>query len=455
MNISPGAVTIYKGTKVGNIIPLSDLLAVDNEYLDNPPLPTSDLPNIDLMKSSLSADQQQKLSTLLHQYKDVFATDEQPLGLTSTVKHNIYTEGPPICQPVHRQPVALQDTIDREVEKMLQQEVIQEYFSPWSSPVVMVKKKDGTWHFCVDYCKLNDATHHDAYHLPRIDVTLDSLAGSTLFTTLDLASEYRQVEVNPEHKEKTAFSTSRGHFEFNVIPLGLTNSPATFHRLMECTLEGLSGLHCLIYLDVFSANFDDHLTRLSAVFDRLRTAGLMLKPTKCSFAQTHVCYLGHNISSDGIEPDKAQLSAITTYPTPHNHKEVKQFIGLSNYYRCFIRGYAEITKPLHQLQCKGSKVFNWTNEYDKSFNILKIKLTSPPILAFPRFTIPFVVATDASNHAIGGILSQLQNGQERVIAYWSRQLQKAEKNYSTTEREALAVVGAVKEFYPYLYRFHH
>ena len=208
MNISPGAVTIYKGTKVGNITPLSDLLAVDNEYLDHPPPPTSDLPNIDLTKSGLSADQQQKLSTLLHQYKDVFATDEQPLGRTSTVKHNIYTEGPPIRQPVRRQPVALQDTIDREVEKMLQQEVIQESFSPWSSPVVMVKKKDGTWRFCVDYRKLNDATHHDAYPLPRIDVTLDSLAGSILFTTLDLASGYWQVEVNPEHKEKTAFSTS-------------------------------------------------------------------------------------------------------------------------------------------------------------------------------------------------------------------------------------------------------
>ena len=179
-----------------------------------------------------------------------------------------------------------------------------------------------------------------------------------------------------------------------------------------------------------------------------------MKPAKCSFAQSHACYLGHNISSDGIEPDKAKLSAVTTYPTPRNHKEVKQFIGLSNYYRRFISCYAEIAEPLHQLLCKSSKGFNWTTEFDKSFNILKTKLTSPLILAFPRFMIPFIVATDASNHTIGGILSQVQDGQERVIAYWSRQLQKAERNYSTIEREALAVVGAVKEFYLYLYGFH-
>ena len=302
--------------------------------------------------------------------------------------------------------------------------------------------------FCINYCKLSDVTHHDAYPLARIHVTLDSLASSVLFTTLDLASGYWQVEVNPEQKEKPAFSTSRGYFEFNVMPVGLTNAPETFQRLMECTLAGLSGLHCLIYLDdiMFSANFVDHLTCLSAVLDRLKTAGLKLKPAKCSFAQSHVCYLGNYISSNGIEPDKAKLSAVTTYPTPCNHKEIKQFIGLSSYHRRFISCYAEIAQPLHWLFCKNSKVFNWTTECDKSFNILKTKLTLPPILAFPRFTIPFIVATDASNYGIGGILSQVQDGQERVIAYWSQQLQKAERNYSTIECEALAVVGAVKEF---------
>jgi len=182
-------------------------------------------------------------------------------------------------------------------------------------------------------------------------------------------------------------------------------------------------------------------------------AGLRLRPEKCHFAKTHVTYLGHIISRKGISPDRAKLTAVANYPAPQNNKEVKQFIGLSNYYRRFIPSYAAIAEPLHRLLCKSSKAFHWTPECDNSFNTLKTKLTTPPVLAFSQFEMPFIVATDASDHAIGGVLSQLQDGQEKVIAYWSRQLQKAERNYSTIEREALAVVGAVKEFYPYLYGF--
>ena len=463
MNSSPTAATIYKGTKVGIATLLSELLMVDaiEQSSMSQPAPNVDLtesmsqfdPNVDFTDSDLSTDQQRELLALLHQYRDLFAIKDQPLGHTSAVKHTIYTEGPPIRQPVRRQPLVLQDAIDEEVQKMLQQGIIHQSFSPWSSPVVMVRKKDGSWRFCVDYRKLNNVTHHDAYPLPRIDTTLDSLAGSKLFTTLDLASGYWQVEVDPKHKEKTAFSTSRGHFEFNVMPFGLTNAPATFQRLMECTLAGLSGMHCLIYLDdiiVFSANFADHLTRLSSVFDRLRVVGLKLKPEKCHFAKAHVTYLGHVISNEGITPDKAKIASVANYPTPQNSKEVKQFIGLSNYYRRFIPSYAAIAEPLHWLLHKNNKVFAWTAECDTSFNILKTKLTTPPVLTFPQFKEPFIVATDASDHAIGGVLSQIQDGQEKVVAYWSRQLQKAEKNYSTG---ALAVVSAVKEFYPYLYGF--
>ena len=333
---------------------------------------------------------------------------------------------------------------------MLQQGIIQQSFSPW---VVMVWKKDGSWQFCVDYRKLNNVTHQDAYPLPCIDVTLDSLAGSTLFATLDLAFGYWQVEVDAEHKEKTAFSTSKGHFEFNVIPFGLTNAPATFQRLMECTMAGLCGMHCLDDMFMFSANFNDHLIRLSSVFNRLRAAGLKLKPEKCHFAKTHVTYLGHVISREGITPDKAKVASVANYPTPQNSKVVKHFIGLSNYYCRFVLFYTTIAEPLHQLLRKSNKAYVWTAECNTSFHILKTKLTTPPVLAFPQFEIPFIIATDASNHVIGGVLSQIQDGQEKVIAYWSRQLQKPERNYSTIEQEALAVVSAVKEFYPYLYGF--
>ena len=170
-----------------------------------------------------------------------------------------------------RLPVALKDVVDSQVETMLNQGVIQPSCSPWSSPVVMVQKKDGSWRFCIDFCRVNAVTQQDAYPLPRIDATLDSLAGSSLFTTLDLASGYWQVEVEPSDKEKTAFSTSKGHFEFNVMPFGLTNAPATFQRLMECVLAGISGELCLAYLDdiiVYSVSFDEHL---SAYWQQIRS----------------------------------------------------------------------------------------------------------------------------------------------------------------------------------------
>jgi len=456
VNTSPSPVTIYQSTTLGQFTPLSELLLVESQLPASPSSDSLPLSDIDLSDSELSSDQQQQLLALLYDYSDLFATDNGSLGRTSVVKHAIHTEGQPIRQSVRRQPAVLQNAIDNEVQQMLHNEIIQPSSSPWSSPVVMVKKKDGSWRFCVDYRKLNAVTHRDAYPLPRIDATLDSLAGSKLFTTLDLTSGYWQVEMDPTDKQKTAFSTPKGHFKFNVMPFGLTNAPPTFQCLMECILAGLSGAQCLVYLDdiiMFSTTFKEHLQHLTSVFDRLRLAGLKLKAKKCHFAKQQITYLGYIISSRGVEPDSKKLAVVTTYPTPCTNKEVKQFLGLSNYYRHFITNYAWIAEPLHRLLRKTTKSFNWTPECNASFNSLKSKLTSPPILAYPNFAEPFVVATDASDTAIGGVLSQLKGGQDQVIAYWSRQLTKAERNYSTIEREALAAVGAIKEFYPYLYGF--
>ena len=203
---------------------------------------------------------------------------------------------------------------------MLEQGVVQHSSSPWSSPIVMVKKKDGSWRFCVDYRKLNSVTHQDAYPLPWIDATLDSLSGAAYFTTLDLASGYWQVEVEEQDKEKTAFSTPQGHFEFNVMPFGLTNAPATFQRLMECVLAGLSGEQCLIYLDdivVFSKTFQEHIVRLTNVFQALHQAGLTLKLSKCNFAQREVKYLGHIVSAAGVRPDPTKIEAPRLKQCPH------------------------------------------------------------------------------------------------------------------------------------------
>ena len=339
---------------------------------------------------------------------------------------------------------------------MLKNKVIRPSTSPWSSPIIMVRKKDGSWRFCIDFRKLNSVTHKDAYPLPRIDETLESLAGSTIFSTLDLASGYWQVELEESDKEKTAFSTTEGHFEFNVMPFGLTNAPSSFQRLMACVLSGLTSEQCLIYIDdiiIFSATFSEHLVRLRRVFQRIQDAGLKLKASKCRFVQPKVCYLGNIMSADGVEPDPAKIQAVINYPVPTNVKELRQFLGLANYYRRFIQDYSRIASALFKLTQKTvHQSFNWTEQGTVAFEELKKKLTTPPILTFPRFDREFLLATDASDSAIGAVLSQVHdNGTEKVIAYWSRQLSKAERNYSTIEREALAIVKAVKEFYPYLY----
>eukprot|EP00731_Ephydatia_muelleri_P031261 Em0022g775a len=297
-------------------------------------------------------------------------------------------------------------------------------------------------------------TQKEAYPLPRIDETLEALTGSQFFTTLDLASGYWQVEMEEADRKKTAFSTREGHFEFNVMPFGLTNAPATFQRLVECVLAGLTYEQCLIYLDdivVFSVTFDKHLERLKMVFHHLAEAGLKLKPNKCHFAKSEIRYLGHIVSRQGIQADPDKTSAMISFPVPSDIKELRQFLGLTNYYRRFIKGYSSIAEPLHKLTRKTEGGFKWNSECQNAFQHLKHLLVSPPILAYPQFQLPFVVTLDASSCAIGAVLSQEHEGEEKVIAYWSRQLSKAEQNYSTIEREALAVVAAVKEFFPYLY----
>ena len=372
------------------------------------------------------------------------------------MKHAIPTTAPPIRQSIRRVPEALKDSINCEVSRMLEQKIIQPSSSPWSSPVVMVQKKDGSWRFCIDYHKLNAATHRDAYPLPRIEATLDSLKGCRYFTTLDLAAEYWQVGLEEDDKEKTAFSTLQGHFEFSVMPFGLTNAPATFQRLMECTLAGLTHEQCLIYLDdiiVFSSSFSIHLECLRNVFTALPQAKLQLKLSKCSFGQTQVQYLGHIVSATGIKPDPRKIEVVSCYPVPQNVKELKQFLGLTNYYRKFISNYAHIAEPLHKMLRGPKKIFTWTTPCQQAFDHLKSRLVQLPVLSHPDFSVPFILHTDASETAVGAVLSQCIDGKERVVSYWSRQLTKPERNYSTIEREALAVVSATKEFYPYLYGF--
>ena len=406
-----------------------------------------------LPSPALSTDENTQLKALLEEYSDIFASSSLDLGHTSIVRHEIDTgTAQPIKQAPYRVSQSQKSDIERHISDMLEQNIIEESASPWSSPVVLVKKKDGTSRFCVDYRKLNAVTRKDSFPLPRIDDAIDSLRGAKYFTTLDMQSGYHQVAMHPNSKEKTAFISHAGLYHFHVLSFGLTNAPPQFQRLMSRVLLGLEWKICLVYIDdviVFSSTFEEHIHRLRLVFDRFRQANLKLKPAKCHFAQASVNYLGFIVSSKGVLPDPAKLAAVDSFPVPKSVKEVRSFLGLCNYYRRFVEKFASIASPLNRLTRKDVS-FVWTPECEEAFVELKRRLCSPPILAYPDFHQPFHLYTDASQSAIGYVLGQVIDGKEVVIAYGGRELNSAETRYSTTEREALAVVEGIKKYQPYL-----
>jgi len=402
---------------------------------------------------TLDPEQKHHLFKLLLGYVDVFALSDDQLGRTKQLKHTINTgDHQPIRQPVRRIPPCKREEVHQLLQDMLARKVIQPSTSPWASPVVLVKKKDGSTRFCIDYRKVNAITHKDAYPLPRIDDTLDTLSGAQWFSTLDLLSGYWQVEVAEEDKPKTAFATREGLYEFNVMPFGLCNAPATFQRLMDLVLAGVQWTQCLVYLDdviIIGRDFAEHLHNLSIVLQKLKEAGLRLKPSKCSFCQESVSYLGHIVSREGVSTDPDKTERVTSWPTPTSVQAVQQFLGLASYYRRFVQNFAEIAKPLHRLTERGRE-FTWTLECETSFATLKNRLASAPILSFPDFSKAFILDTDASQEGIGAVLSQISEGNEQVIAYASRTLSKAERKYSVTRKELLAVVVFTNHFRPYL-----
>ena len=399
-------------------------------------------------------EEKDKLRRLLREYKGIISLHDGDIGHTSQVFHHIDTgEARPIKQSLRRLPFNQRREVKDLIDAMLEKKVIEPSQSPWCSPIVLVKKKDGSTRFCVDFRQVNAVTRKDAQPLPRIDDTLDVLGSAKWFSSLDLASGYWQVEVCPEDREKTAFVTPYGLFQFRVMPFGLTNAPATFQRLMEEVLSGLHWTTCLVYLDdilIFSATVEDHLVRLRDVLDRLKNAGLKIKPSKCHLMRKSIKYLGHVVSEHGIKTDPEKTRCVADWPTPSNAHELRQFLGLAGYYRRFVKNFAVIAAPLFHLT-ENHQAWNWTLQCNAAFFKLKESLVTSPVLAYPVFSIGFVVDTDASGEGLGAVLSQNIEGHDHVISYASRTLNKAERKYCATRREMLALVWAIQHFRAYLY----
>ena len=401
----------------------------------------------------------ERAKTLLNKHVTKFSTSPDDHGRTSIVQHPVDTgSAKPVRSNARRPPKAFEGEEEEIIEKQLKAGIITESTSPWASPLVFVRKRDGTTRVCVDYRKVNNLTSFCAYPLPRVSDCLDCLHGAKLFSTLDLQAGYWQIEVKPEDRPKTAFITRSGLFEYVTMPFGLCNAPSTFERCMELIMKGLQWKTLLIYLDdliVFSSTFDEHIERLDEVLTRLGNAGLKLKPSKCHLFQEKVLFLGHLVTSKGVEPDPQKVEAVRDWPTPKNVTGVRAFLGLCSYYRRFICGFAHIAGPLHRL-LEAGQAFVWSVECQNAFDELKSKLIGSEVMSYPSNDGLFILDTDASDVGIGAALSQMQfceqrqQEQERPIAYASQSLTKTQRRYCTTRRELLAIVTFCQKFRHYL-----
>ena len=394
-----------------------------------------------------------EFADIISEFSDVFAKDSTDVGSCSVLKHKFDTgKAHPTKQGLRRTPREFEGEEKKYLQDQLDAGVIVPSSSAWSSPVCLVRKKDGTVRWCVDYRKLNDVTIKDAYPLPRIDMCLEHLQSAKYFSTLDLQSGYWQIEVDSKDREKTAFITKYGLFEYNKMPFGVCNGPSTFQRCMELVLKGLQWETLLIYLDdviLYSSTLGEHLKQIRIVLSRFLKANLKLKPSKCHFFQEEVLFLGHIVSGDGVKPNPELIKAVNEWQPPTSVKEIQKFLGLCNYYRQYVQGFATIAHPLTNLTKKDVR-YKWTDECQNAFETLKSKLCEAPILAYPQNDSMFILDTDASNYGVGCVLSQIQNDQEKVIAYSSKSLSKQQRRYCVTKRELLAVVVFLTKFRHYL-----
>ncbi|XP_043473885.1 uncharacterized protein LOC122506001 [Leptopilina heterotoma] len=435
----------------------SDGYSTEEEY--TPPIDRVSAILEYLRLDHLNKDEEEHVTQIIKEFPDSFHLPGEQLTPTNMVQHKIITKDEiPIHVKQYRFSPTQKEEIDKVIDRMKSEGAIDSSCSPYNSPLLIIPKKiDGSgkkkWRIVIDFRALNEKTIGDCYPLPNITAILDTIGGAQYFSVFDLASGFHQIELDPNDRSKTAFSTTHGHYEYIRMPMGLKNSPSTFQRLMDQVLTGLQGVELFVYLDdivVYANDLEEHGKKVRRLLQRLKGANLSLQPEKCEFLFKEVAYLGHIISSEGVKPNPKTVEAVKNFPTPKTPRNIKQFLGLAGYYRRFIKDFSAKAKPLSNLLKKDVK-FEWKQEQEASFKELREALCTNPILQYPDYEKPFTLTTDASDFAIGAVLSQEKDGFDLPIAYLSRVLNAPELNYSTTEKECLAVLYAVHHFRPYIY----
>jgi transposase InsO family protein len=407
--------------------------------------------NPDEVDSPATGEVRLKLVNLLNQYRDVVAKKGEPLGLTNVVECVIdpNPEAGIIYKRQYPLPHSQRAEIDELVDDMLERGVIENSDSAWNAPVIVVRKKDGSPRICIDYRCLNSELTMRRYVIPKIGELLTSFKDAKYFSSCDLESAFWQIPVAEKDREKTAFTTSTGRYQFRRLPFGLKLAPFLFQRCINLVLGEAMGIHALAYIDdiiIASPTLEKHFQSLEVVFKKLRAASLRVKLTKCEFVKTHINFLGHQIGPDGVQLHPSHLEAIRKYVAPTNQDGIRSFLGFLSYFRTFVPEFSKIADPLNKL-LKKDQPFEWGPAQEQAMNLLKDKLINAPILKYPDFNREFFMFTDASNVGLGAVLLQADNkGKLHPISYASRSLSETERRYSTTKREALAVLWSLKNY---------
>ncbi|KAK3109194.1 hypothetical protein FSP39_025154 [Pinctada imbricata] len=430
---------------------VDESLSDQGEIIDLPNVSQKEGPSDVDINQDLSLEQQREASNLLHSFADIFT--DLP-GHTNILKHEIRLNVQTPIRPKARIiPYAMIETVSAEVDKMIDLNVIEPSDSSYASPIVIVKKKDGTNRFCIDFRALNSQTKFDAEPMPDADEIFSKLASHKYFSSLDLTKGYWQVPLSDDSKPLTAFQTPKGLFQFRVMPFGLVTASATFTRLMRVLMQGLENVDNFIDdIIVFTSTFHDHLEVLRKLFLRLRNANLKVRPSKCALLYPKVECLGHVVGNDQISPNPDKVSVIEKAQIPTTKKQLRSFLGLVGFYRKYVPNFAVIALPLTDMTKKGKpNRLEWSESAEHAFQSLKQALVKFPILKLPDMGQMFILQTDASNRGIGAVLLQNSGNEKLPVAYAGRKLKKSEQNYATIEKECLAIIWAVLKFQRYLY----